>query len=130
MIRINGDLIVNKYISIPQDLREGGLNTAAFAAGMVNGILDAAEFVSGNQLFYLFVYLFAQYQLHHQCTNLLLVHSFCIVFANVCYISNIILSYPLHTQPAKVSAHYVKPKTVILIKFDHEVIDRDKRMKQ
>ncbi len=51
MIRINGDLIVNKYISIPQDLREGGLNTAAFAAGMVNGILDAAEFVSGNQPF-------------------------------------------------------------------------------
>lgn len=45
MIRINGDVVVNRYVSIPQDLREGGLNTAAFVAGVVNGVLDAAEFV-------------------------------------------------------------------------------------
>lgn len=45
MIRINGDVVVNKFVSIPQDLREGGLNTAAFVAGVVNGVLDAAEFV-------------------------------------------------------------------------------------
>jgi len=75
MIRINGDVLVNKYVSIPPDLREGGLNTAAFVAGMVNGVLDAAGF------------------------------------------------------PAKVSAHFVKPKTVILIKFEPEVIGREKKLK-
>ncbi len=41
MIRISGDVLVNKYVS----LRDGGLNTAAFVAGVVNGVLDAAEFV-------------------------------------------------------------------------------------
>ncbi|ELR24920.1 component of TRAPP complex, putative [Acanthamoeba castellanii str. Neff] len=71
MIRISGDVLVNKYVS----LRDGGLNTAAFVAGVVNGVLDAAEF------------------------------------------------------PSKVSAHYVKPKTVILIKFEPEVIAREKRLK-
>lgn len=35
--------LVNKFISVPRELR--GLNCAAFVAGIVAGILDAAEFV-------------------------------------------------------------------------------------
>jgi hypothetical protein len=38
-------------------------------------------------------------------------------------------SYFSLSQPSKVSAHYVKPKTVILIKFEPEVIAREKRLK-
>ena len=38
-------------------------------------------------------------------------------------------SYCSLSQPSKVSAHYVKPKTVILIKFEPEVIAREKRLK-
>jgi hypothetical protein len=90
MIRISGDVLVNKYVS----LRDGGLNTAAFVAGVVNGVLDAAEFVR------------TPIPLSLQCHT------------------NIALS-----QPSKVSAHYVKPKTVILIKFEPEVIAREKRLK-
>lgn len=37
-------MLVNKFISTPKDL--GGLNCAAFVAGIVEGILDGAEFVS------------------------------------------------------------------------------------
>lgn len=36
-------ILVNKFISTPKDL--GGLNCAAFVAGIVEGILDGAEFV-------------------------------------------------------------------------------------
>ena len=49
MIRISGDVLVNKYVS----LRDGGLNTAAFVAGVVNGVLDAAEFVRTHPLTFL-----------------------------------------------------------------------------
>ena len=38
------ELLMNKYISIPKDLT--GLNCSAFLGGLVEGILDAAEFVS------------------------------------------------------------------------------------
>ncbi|KAL6069857.1 Trafficking protein particle complex subunit 5 [Balamuthia mandrillaris] len=78
MIRPEGDSILNKYISVPKDF--GGLNCAAFAAGVVKGALDGAEF------------------------------------------------------PAKVTAHYVPSKkdaaqleTVILIKFDKAVLEREKK---
>jgi hypothetical protein len=37
-------LVVTKFISTPKDY--AGLNCAAFVAGIVEGILDAAEFVS------------------------------------------------------------------------------------
>lgn len=36
------DLMVNKYISVPKDM--GGLNCAAFVAGIVKGALDNAGF--------------------------------------------------------------------------------------
>ena len=36
------DLFVNKYISVPKDM--GGLNCAAFVAGIVKGALDNAGF--------------------------------------------------------------------------------------
>lgn len=36
--------LMNKYISIPKDLT--GLNCGSFLGGIVEGILDAAEFVS------------------------------------------------------------------------------------
>eukprot|EP00026_Physarum_polycephalum_P019239 Phypoly_transcript_21156.p1 GENE.Phypoly_transcript_21156~~Phypoly_transcript_21156.p1 ORF type:complete len:192 (+),score=11.20 Phypoly_transcript_21156:47-622(+) len=71
-------ILVNKFISTPKDL--GGLNCAAIVAGIVEGILDGAEF------------------------------------------------------PARVTAHTVPvegqkiPKTVILIKFNPEVIERDRRL--
>lgn len=45
MIRSDEDMLLHKYISIPQDLRERGLNTCAFVAGIVKGILHASEFV-------------------------------------------------------------------------------------
>jgi hypothetical protein len=38
--------LMNKYISIPKDLT--GLNCGSFLGGIVEGILDAAEFVSFN----------------------------------------------------------------------------------
>eukprot|EP01114_Cavostelium_apophysatum_P009126 TRINITY_DN2219_c0_g1_i2.p1 TRINITY_DN2219_c0_g1~~TRINITY_DN2219_c0_g1_i2.p1 ORF type:complete len:109 (+),score=16.19 TRINITY_DN2219_c0_g1_i2:362-688(+) len=74
MINENAPLSVTKFISIPKDY--AGLNCANLVAGIVEGILDAAEF------------------------------------------------------PARVSAHSVPaegqrfPKTVILIKFNPEVIER------
>jgi trafficking protein particle complex subunit 5 len=37
------DPLVNRFISIPRDLQ--GLNCAAYIAGIVRGILDAADFV-------------------------------------------------------------------------------------
>jgi hypothetical protein len=70
--------LMNKYISIPKDLT--GLNCGSFLGGIVEGILDAAEF------------------------------------------------------PAKVSTHSVEiagqrfPRTVILIEFTREVIERDSRL--
>jgi Transport protein particle (TRAPP) component len=36
------DLMVNKYVSVPKDM--GGLNCAAFVAGIVKGALDNAGF--------------------------------------------------------------------------------------
>jgi hypothetical protein len=99
MIRISGDVLVNKYVS----LRDGGLNTAAFVAGVVNGVLDAAEFVRAH------LQSLSPTQLDCRSSPHLL----------VCFPS----------QPSKVSAHYVKPKTVILIKFEPEVIAREKRLK-
>ncbi len=36
------DLFVNKYVSVPKDM--GGLNCAAFVAGIVKGALDNAGF--------------------------------------------------------------------------------------
>lgn len=36
------DLMVNKYVSVPKDM--GGLNCAAFVAGIVKGSLDNAGF--------------------------------------------------------------------------------------
>ena len=38
------DISINKFISIPNDF--GGLNCAAFVAGLVKGVLDCADFVS------------------------------------------------------------------------------------
>lgn len=38
------DPLVNKFISVPRDL--GALNCAAFVAGVIKGVLDAAGFVS------------------------------------------------------------------------------------
>ena len=36
--------LTNRFISVPKDM--GDLNCAAFVAGIINGVLDAAEFVS------------------------------------------------------------------------------------
>jgi len=74
----DNQILVNRFISTPKDL--GMLNCAAFVAGIVEGILEGAEF------------------------------------------------------PARVTAHSVGvegqkvPKTVLLIKFNPEVIDRDRRL--
>lgn len=38
---IENSMLVNRFISIPKD--RAGLNCAAFAAGVVHGMLDAAE---------------------------------------------------------------------------------------
>jgi hypothetical protein len=40
--------LINKYISIPKDL--SGLNCGAFLGGLVEGILDAAEFVRNRHI--------------------------------------------------------------------------------
>lgn len=40
---IENAVLVNKFISTPKDL--SGLNCAAFVAGVVEGILDGADFV-------------------------------------------------------------------------------------
>jgi trafficking protein particle complex subunit 5 len=40
---IENDTLVNRFISVPKDF--GNLNCAAFAAGIVHGILDCADFV-------------------------------------------------------------------------------------
>lgn len=37
------DLLVNQFVSVPHDL--GALNCAAFVAGIVEAILDGANFV-------------------------------------------------------------------------------------
>jgi hypothetical protein len=66
MIRATEDQLFHKYISIPMDMR--CLNTHAFVAGIIKGILYALEF------------------------------------------------------PANVTAHYVKPNIVFLIKFDKKVL--------
>ena len=39
------DVLTNKFISVPKNL--GQLNCAAFIAGIIAGVFDAAEFVSG-----------------------------------------------------------------------------------
>jgi hypothetical protein len=44
MISENAPMIVTKYISTPKDY--AGLNCASLVAGIVEGILDAAEFVT------------------------------------------------------------------------------------
>ena len=41
------DTLVNKFISVPREL--GALNCAAFVAGVIKGVLDAAGFVSAIQ---------------------------------------------------------------------------------
>jgi len=41
------DPITNRFISVPKNL--GSLNTAAFIAGIINGILDGAEFTAHVQ---------------------------------------------------------------------------------
>ena len=38
------DPLVNKFISVPREM--GSLNCAAFVAGVIKGVLDAAGFVS------------------------------------------------------------------------------------
>lgn len=38
----DSNLFVNKFISVPKDM--GGLNCAAFVAGIVKGVLDGAGF--------------------------------------------------------------------------------------
>jgi Transport protein particle (TRAPP) component len=40
---VENNSVVNKYISVSKDL--GSLNCAAYAAGIVHGILDSAQFV-------------------------------------------------------------------------------------
>jgi tetrahydromethanopterin S-methyltransferase subunit D len=40
---IENQPLVNRYISTPKDL--SGLNTAAFVAGIIQGILDGADLV-------------------------------------------------------------------------------------
>lgn len=49
MINENGPLMVTKFISIPKDY--GTLNCNAFVAGIIEGILDAAEFVKLLDIF-------------------------------------------------------------------------------
>lgn len=38
----DSNVIVNKFISVPKDM--GGLNCAAFIAGVIKGVLDTADF--------------------------------------------------------------------------------------
>jgi hypothetical protein len=45
--------LVNKFISVPRELR--GLNCAAFVAGIVAGILDAAEFVRFYEIINIYI---------------------------------------------------------------------------
>lgn len=40
---VDDDLLVTRYISVPNDLK--GLSCAAFVAGIVKAILDGAQFV-------------------------------------------------------------------------------------
>ncbi|EFA85219.1 hypothetical protein PPL_02219 [Heterostelium album PN500] len=88
----DANMIVNKFISLPKNL--SSLNCAAFVAGIIEGILCSAEFVSNLKL----------------------------------QIKNIDKHWL--TNPARVTAHNVAvegkkfPKTVILIKFNPEVIPR------
>eukprot|EP01103_Thecamoeba_quadrilineata_P008613 TRINITY_DN1834_c0_g1_i2.p2 TRINITY_DN1834_c0_g1~~TRINITY_DN1834_c0_g1_i2.p2 ORF type:complete len:192 (-),score=41.40 TRINITY_DN1834_c0_g1_i2:1065-1640(-) len=75
---IENQPIVSKYISTPKD--RSGLNCAAYVAGIIQGILDSADF-----------------------------------------------------KTEKVTAHTIgveekRPRTVFLIKFQPEVIERDKRL--
>ena len=42
------DPLVNKFISVPREM--GALNCAAFVAGIIKGVLDAAGFVSSELL--------------------------------------------------------------------------------
>lgn len=46
--------LINQYISVTKDT--AGLNTAAFVAGIVEGILDAADFVFSLPLIHRFCF--------------------------------------------------------------------------
>lgn len=82
--------LIDKFISVPKDMQ--GLNCASLVGGLVEGMLDAAEFVSTLQD--------------------TLFNSF---------------------QTARVTTHAVNvdyqktPKTVILIEFNPQILEREKK---
>lgn len=48
MISENQPMLVTKFISTPKDY--AGLNCASFVAGVVEGILDSADFVRSSSI--------------------------------------------------------------------------------
>lgn len=79
--------IVNKYISVPKDY--GDLNCAAFSAGIINGVLDAAGFPADVTA-----------KVHATSTS----------------------------ASDQSSGRYAQPLTIYYIKFNPEVIEREKRL--
>jgi len=98
---IENQPLVNRFISTPKDF--AGLNCAAYVAGIVQGILDAADLVS---------------LIYHQ--------------PFISYDELLVNSPLIYKTTEKVTAYLVtadnKTRTVIVIKFKPEVMERERRM--
>ena len=103
------DLLVNRFISVPKD---SGLNCAAFVAGIVDAILEGANFVCSLRVRVRVCVILA-------CCDL----SRCQMLTSTC--SQLTHT---HTQPARVTAHTTDNGTTILIKFEASVIARERQL--
>lgn len=99
------DPLTNRAISVPAD--HGGLNCGAFVAGIIRGMLDAMAFVSAR-------------------SRAALPHTRAEARLSPCCL----------LQPAEVAAHTVEggshisgQRTVFVIKFDEDVVQRAKMQK-
>ena len=103
--------ITNKFISVPPDL--GQLDCAAYIAGIVRGVLQSGGFVRA----------FEPHNLTKRGSN-----------SRVFFVFFLFLCSCFGFQPARVTAHAVevgngqRDKTVFLVKFDENVIKREKQL--